>query len=251
MSKLTKRQLLALAAASAASPAFAQTAPAADPAATPAQPQPTPTPDSAAAAAQPVPAETAPAPTPAAAPTPPDPTAGLGKTVKVRLATPQGNIVLALAVEKAPITTANFLKYVDSKKFDKATFYRRSKPKGSTGNDYGVVQGGFHETPIEKFPAIKHESTAKTGIKHLDGTVSMGRFAPGTATSDFFICVGDQAYLDASAKDPGFAAFARVVSGMDVVKKILGMSVSPTAGSGVMKGEILARPVPITSARRI
>jgi len=229
MSKLTKRQLIALAAASAASPAFAGTqsaepAPAADPATPPAA---------------------APAPTPA------KPVENLGKTVKVRIATPAGNVVLALFVERAPITTANFLRYVDSKKFDQASFYRRSIPKGVKGYDFGVVQGGFHESTMERFAAIRHESTAKTGIKHTDGTVSMGRFAPGTATSDFFVCVGDQSFFDASDKDPGFAAFARVIDGMDVIKKVMAMPVSPTAGRGVMKGEILAKPVQFTSVRRV
>jgi peptidyl-prolyl cis-trans isomerase A (cyclophilin A) len=229
MSKLTKRQLLALAAAASASPALAQA---------PAQ---------TAATGQTPPAD----PAAPGAPAPAKPAENLGKTVKVRIATPAGSVVLALFVERAPITTANFLRYVDSKKFDQASFYRRSIPKGVKGFDYGVVQGGFHESTMERFPAIKHESTAKTGIKHTDGTVSMGRFAPGTATSDFFVCVGDQSFFDASDKDPGFAAFARVVEGMDVIKKVMAMPVSPTAGRGVMKGEILAKPVPFTSVRRI
>jgi peptidyl-prolyl cis-trans isomerase A (cyclophilin A) len=247
MSKLTKRQLLALAAASAASPAFAQTGVPA----TTAAPPPSSVPAAPTAAAQPAPAAT-PAPALQPAPEAPKPAENLGKTVKVRLATPLGPVVLALFVEKAPITTANFLRYVDQKRFDGSSFYRRTKPAGYAANDFGVVQGGLHNDPgHKKLAPIKHESTAKTGILHTDTTVSMGRFAPGTATSDFFICVGDQPGYDASAKDPGYAAFARVIEGMDVVRKILAMPVSPTEGEGFMKGTYLRKPIPITSARRV
>jgi peptidyl-prolyl cis-trans isomerase A (cyclophilin A) len=217
MSFTSRRQLLALAAALAASPVLAQEA----------------------------------TPAPAAPPAPAGP--DLGRTVRVRLATHLGAIVIDLAVEKAPITSANFLKYVDRKLYDGATFYRASKPKGQTTNDYGVVQGGLQNDPKKVLPPIAHESTLKTGLKHTDGTISMGRHAPGTAQADWFICVGDQAYLDADPKDPknpGFAAFGRVVEGMDVVQTILGRPVDPNRGEGSMKGEMLKVPVPIVSARR-
>jgi peptidyl-prolyl cis-trans isomerase A (cyclophilin A) len=171
---------------------------------------------------------------------------------RVVLTTTEGPITLELYRDKAPITVANFLKYTDRKLFDGATFYRASRPPGATGPaDYGVLQGGLQNDPKKLLPPIAHESTLKTGVKHLDGTISMGRRAPGTATADWFICVGDQDYLNADDKNPGFAAFGRVVEGMDVVRKILGMPVDPNKGEGAMKGEILRKPVKIVTVRRL
>jgi peptidyl-prolyl cis-trans isomerase A (cyclophilin A) len=191
------------------------------------------------------PAAAAPAPTPS-----PQPAVA---PVKVRLATPEGDIVLELYRDKAPITVANFLRYVDAKRFDGAVFYRASKVPNAP--EYGLLQGGIQNDASKLFKPIAHEPTTKTGLSHTDGTISMGRLAPGTATADFFIIVGDQTYLDADPKAPGdnqgFAAFGKVVEGMDVVRKIMAKPLSPTAGEGVMKGEMLARPVPITTARRV
>lgn len=174
--------------------------------------------------------------------------------VYVKLTTPDGAIVLALDQAKAPITVANFLRYTDTKRYDGATFYRASRPKGYTADDYGSIQGGLQNDPAKVMKPIAHEPTTKTGLSHTDGAISMGRFAPGSATSDFFICVGDNTYLDANPKakgdNLGFAAFGHVVAGMDVVRKILVKPRSPTAGVGVMKGEMLKPPVPILSARR-
>lgn len=169
----------------------------------------------------------------------------------VKLHTAKGDIVVELYADKAPITVKNFLHYVDTKKMDGATFYRSSTPKGQTTFDYGILQGGLGTDPKKLFPPIAHESTIKTGLSHTDGVISMTRWAPGTATANFSICVGDQSYLDASAKDPGFAAFGRVAEGMDVVQKILGRPVDPHRGEGAMKGEMLKVPVPIGSVRRI
>lgn len=170
---------------------------------------------------------------------------------RVVLTTPEGAITLELYADKAPVTVANFLKYTDRKLFDGATFYRASRPPGATGPaDYGVLQGGLQNDPKKLLPPIAHESTAKTGLKHTDGTISMGRHAPGSATADWFICVGDQDYLNADAKSPGFAAFGRVVEGMDVVKAILSAPTDPNKGEGVMKGEILKKPVKILTVRR-
>lgn len=214
----------------AASPAFAQT----------------PT----APAAQPVPVP-APAPTPEPPPPPPPPPAG----PRVALTTGVGRIVIELYPDKAPITVRNFLRYVDAKRLDGATFYRASRPTGYTADDYGLVQGGLQNDPAKLFPPIAHEPTTKTGLSHTDGTISMGRHAPGSATADFSIMVGDQSYLDANPKAPGdnkgYAAFGRVVEGMEVVRKMLVAPRSPTAGVGVMKGEMLRKPVPIVTARRV
>ena len=175
--------------------------------------------------------------------------------VRVALNTGQGTIVLDLNQEKAPITAGNFLRYIDQKRYDGSTFYRASRPPNATTADYGVIQGGLENNPAKILKAIAHEPTTKTGLKHVDGTISMGRNAPGTATSDFFICIGDSAYLDANPTAPGdnlgFAAFGQVVQGMDVVKKILVLPTSPTKGVGVMKGQMLEPRVPIKTARRV
>jgi peptidyl-prolyl cis-trans isomerase A (cyclophilin A) len=194
-------------------------------------------------------AQTAPAPAPAAPQPPAQPAAK--PPVYVAIDTPQGRIVIELAVAQAPITTANFLRYVDRKLYDKATFFRASRAPGAV--DYGLIQGGLQG--IGALPPIAHEPTSQTGLKHTDGAVSIARTAPGTATSDFFICIGDAPYLDADPKAPGdnqgFAAFGRVVQGMDVAKKILALPTPGKAINPVMKGQILDPPVPITSARRI
>ena len=173
------------------------------------------------------------------------------ETTPVALTTPLGRIVVALETRRAPITSANFLRYVDGKLYDGASFYRASRPPNSTRDDYGLVQGGLRNLPERLLPPIAHESTRDTGLAHLDGTISMGRNAPGTAQADWFICLGAQSYLDADAQQPGFAAFGRVTEGLEIVKQILLAPVDPNQGTGSMKGEILAAPVPITAARRV
>jgi peptidyl-prolyl cis-trans isomerase A (cyclophilin A) len=193
-----------------------------------------------------------PAPAPQPAPPPPPPAAAPLPQVKIQ--TSEGDIVVELATDKAPITARNFLRYVDKGLFNGATFYRASRPKGYTATDYGSIQGGLQNDPAKVLPPIAHEPTTKTGLKHQNGTISMGRHAPGTAQADWFICVGDMSYLDADPKDPknpGFAAFGRVVSGMDVVQKILGLPVDPNRGEGAMKGEMLVKPVRITKVSRV
>ena len=174
-------------------------------------------------------------------------------TTPVALTTPLGRIVLALETKRAPVTAGNFLKYVDRRLYDGATFYRASRPKGSTADDFGLVQGGLQKDPKKVLPPIAHESTIKTGLSHLNGTISMARRVPGDAQADWFICLGDQPYLDADPNDPkqvGFAAFGRVTEGLDIVKQILVLPVDPEKGVGGMRGEMLAHPVPI-KARRV
>lgn len=181
-------------------------------------------------------------PTPVPAPTPP-------ATVRVALTTPQGRIVLELEKERAPVTTANFLRYVDRKRLDGITFYRTVKVQP----DYGFVQFGVQNAPGRVLPPIGHEPTTLTGVHHTDGAISMARFAPGTAQGDFTISVGDQRFsLDADPTRPGdnagYAAFGHVVEGMDVIHRILD---APTAAGGHFKGERIAAPVVITTARRM
>src|SRR3954466_9885702 len=113
---------------------------------------------------------------PAAAQTPP-----AKPNPRVKIETPQGAIVVELYADKAPITVANYLKYVDRGLFNGATFYRASRPPGYTADDYGLIQGGLQNDPKKVLPPIAHESTIKTGLTHkTDGTISMGRHAPGT-----------------------------------------------------------------------
>jgi len=173
--------------------------------------------------------------------------------VRVALETSEGRIVIELPTDKAPVTTANFLRYVDQKRYDGASFYRASQVPGAP--TLGMVQGGLNSDPAKKLPPIAHESTQKTGLTHKDGAISLARRTQGTATSEFFICVGDQTYLDADPKaagdNAGFAVFGQVVEGMDVVRRILGLPTSQTAGSPEMKGEMLLKPVAIKTARRV
>ena len=170
--------------------------------------------------------------------------------VRVALTTSLGVITLGLAADKAPITVANFLRYVDARRLDGAAFYRAVHAGG--GGAAGLVQGGLRNDPARLYPPIAHESTTASGLHHIDGAISMARYAPGTAASEFFICVGDQLYLDADPTQPGdnlgFAAFGHVVEGMDVARAILAAPTSPTEGEGVMKGQMLSPVVPIVTA---
>ncbi|WP_294287427.1 peptidylprolyl isomerase [uncultured Sphingomonas sp.] len=167
-------------------------------------------------------------------------------TVKVVMTTTAGPITFALEKDRAPVTTANFLRYVDAKRLDGITFYRSMKLPWNAG----LIQAGQRDM-AKRYPPIAHEPTSKTGLTHTDGAISMARLAPGTATADFSIVVGDMTGLDAKPDDPGFAVFGRVVEGMDVVKTIWNSPRSPTKGEGVMKGEMLEPPVRILTVRRV
>ncbi len=151
----------------------------------------------------------------------------VSKHPKVMLKTSLGDIIVEIYVDKAPATATNFLKYVDEEKFKDAVFYRVVTPDNQPDNDIKieVIQGGlFDDNHPDALPFIKHETTKETGLKHLDGTISMARNEPGSASSEFFICVGNQPELDFVGKrnpdGQGFVAFGRVVEGMDVVRKI-------------------------------
>ena len=161
--------------------------------------------------------------------------------VPVAIDTSLGRIVVALDRGKAPQTTANFLKYVDSGKLDGESFYR-AMPYGKGG----LVQGGITKDARKLNPPVAHEPVSETGISHKAGTISMANFGPGTARSDFFILTTDIPAFDAT-----FAAFGHVVEGMDAVKTILAAPVSPTKGEGPMKGQLLEPPVKIVTAKRV
>jgi peptidyl-prolyl cis-trans isomerase A (cyclophilin A) len=184
--------------------------------------------------------EAAPAP-------PPQPTP---EVVNVVMHTAQGDIHLAIEKGRAPITAGNFLRYVDQKRFDNITFYRAMKVDEE--GKYGLVQGGLRGDPKRLYPPIAHEPAATTGLSHVDGAISMAQAKPGTATADFFIIIGDLVSLDGknTPEDPGYAVFGRVTDGMDVVKAILALPKSPTAGEGVMKGQMLSEPLKVITTRR-
>jgi len=175
--------------------------------------------------------------------------APVAATVKVTLSTREGPIVLELEKERAPLTTANFLRYVDQKKLDGAAFYRAAKAPNST--EFGLVQFGTRNDPKRTLPPVAHEPTSTTGLSHKHLTISLARAAPGTGAGDFFIMVGDTPAFDAQpGGDPGFAAFGRVIEGEALIKQTLAAPTDPNKGEGVMKGQYLAAPLTIVSARR-
>ena len=173
-------------------------------------------------------------------------------TVMVRMETSEGAIVLALDAKRAPVTTANFLRYVEQKRFDGTAFYRALKVAGWP--DLGFIQGGTRNDPKRILPSIAHEPTTQTGLTHQAGTISMARYEPGSANGDFFITLGAMLSMDAQESGEGdiagFAAFGQVTEGMDVVRRILAAPTSPTEGEGVMKGQMLSPVVTILSVRR-
>lgn len=192
----------------------------------------------------------APQDAPAPLPTPsPSPTRAYA-TISVTVTTSEGPIVVALERERAPVTTANFLRYVDAKRFDGTAFYR-AMPLGDAA---GLIQGGVRNRSDLIFPPIAHEPTSKTGLTHDDGAISLARAAPGSGRGDFFIVVGSVPTLDANPTATGdklgYAAFGHVTAGMDIVRHILR---APTKADGPpgMKGQILSAPVKIVTVRRV
>ncbi len=163
--------------------------------------------------------------------------------------TTSGNIYAELYPDRGPVSSANFMNYVTGKLYDSSFFYRTVKMNNQPLNKIKieVIQGGFETDSSPKMlPAIKHENTLETGILHENGTLSMARNDTGTATSEFFICVGDQPELDFGGKrNPdrqGFAAFGKVIKGMNIVKKIHEMPDND---------QYLVKPVTIDSIRLV
>ena len=179
------------------------------------------------------------------------------KTVRVRVQTELGDIVLEVDPVKAPITTANFLKYVDGGHYDGGVFHRTVKMDNQPESPVKieVIQAGVNPARArEGFPALALERTSVTGLLHKDGAVSMARGGPDSATSGWFICINDQPSLDfGGARNPdglGFAAFGRVVSGMDVVRKI---QAAPSSTTRVTNAEAqrLTPPIKIVKVSRV
>lgn len=177
------------------------------------------------------------------------------ETLDVVLETVMGDITIALEVERAPITTANFLRYIDEGRFDGTVFYRAMsldrEPKPN-----GLLQGGTQFDPKRILPGIAHEPTTQTGLTHTNGALSMAMGEPGSANGDFSIMLQDQIGLDArpDAQEAvwrnGYAVFGYVIKGMDVVAAIHQSGIAPDKGEGMMRGQMLAKPVTITKARR-
>jgi peptidyl-prolyl cis-trans isomerase A (cyclophilin A) len=171
------------------------------------------------------------------------------RLVRVLIVTDRGNVVVEVDTARAPVTARNFLRYVDGKFYDGGLFHRTVRPDNQPADKVriGVVQAGINPRRAgEEFKPIKLERTNRTGLRHVAGAISMARDGPDTATAEFFLCVGPQPALDFGGKrnpdGQGFAAFGRVVKGMDVVKKI---QAAPA------RGQKLTPPVRILRVRRL
>lgn len=177
------------------------------------------------------------------------------ESVRIVMSTGEGDIEIDLYTEAAPITAGNFLQLTDNGDLDGGSFYRVVTYENDRGAPkIEVIQGGRGNESEGEIEAIDHETTQQTGISHTDGVISMARDGVGTATSEFFICIGDQPGLDfgqsRNADGQGFAAFGKVVSGMDVVRRIQGLPADAESYSEYTKGQILAEPAAIISVRR-
>lgn len=172
----------------------------------------------------------------------------------VVLETEAGTITVEVNTARAPVTGANFLKYVDGKFYDGGMINRAVRPDNTVRHDVGIQVIQFQSDPArehELFPPIPMERTSVTGLKHLDGTLSMARMGPDTAQASFSIVIGDQPEMDfGGRRNPdgqGFAVFGRVVAGMDVVKKI---HQSHTGTDGDYKTETLDPPIRVLRTYR-
>lgn len=181
----------------------------------------------------------------------------VAEPVGVVLETAKGPIEIEVMVDQAPISGGSFLAHVDAGLLDGGGFYRTVNPVNDHGSPkISVIQGGVLPD-TEVLPPVAHETTETTGIKHLDGVVSLARGAVGSGSgSTFFICIGDQPSLDmgggraVSGDGQGFAAFARVVKGMKVVRQIHATQTSSDSDDAYTAGQIIDPPVAILTARR-
>ena len=186
-------------------------------------------------------------------------TSAFAKPINVKLSTTVGDVRFELYSDKAPATVANFLKYIDGGHFKGGHFYRVVRLDNQVQNTIKieVIQGGLDRAEnAQSFDAIALEPTNKTKIKHLEGTLSMARSAPDSGTSEFFVCVNDQPSLDFGGKrnpdGQGFAAFGRVIEGMDVVRRIQNMKTDTPDPDKLAytSGQSLLDPVRFISFRR-
>jgi len=169
----------------------------------------------------------------------------------VALVTDLGTITLRIENKRAPITAGNFLRYVDAKRMDGFKFYRSTKSWGPANQ---LIQAGNRGDARKNFPPIAHEPTKVSGLTNCKGALSMARLNPGDATSDFFLLLSDIKGFDSDAPGGdgvGFAVFGEIVSGADIAEQIFNAPISPTAGEGVMVGQMLDPQVTIKTARRV
>jgi peptidyl-prolyl cis-trans isomerase A (cyclophilin A) len=175
---------------------------------------------------------------------------------RVILETGAGNIEIEIYMDKAPISAGDFLAYVDQNLYEGGAFYRVVTLENDNGTPkIEVIQGGLTDSE-KSLPPIAHETTEQTGILHTDGVISLGRTEPGTGGgAAFFICIGDQPALDfGETRNPdklGFAAFGKVIDGMDVVRNIQQRDATAPSDSEYTAGQILAEPVLIKRAYRV
>jgi peptidyl-prolyl cis-trans isomerase A (cyclophilin A) len=184
-----------------------------------------------------------------------DPVTPAAVAVVVVFETELGAIVMEIDSGRAPVTAANFLKYVDGRFYDGGVINRAVRPDNTVRHDVEIQVIQFQSDSArrrEMFPPIPLERTSVTGLKHVDGALSMARSGPDSATSSFSIMIGDQPSLDfggaRNADGQGFAVFGRVIAGMDVVKTIQKSRTSD--GPGAYRTETLDPPIRIISARR-
>jgi peptidyl-prolyl cis-trans isomerase A (cyclophilin A) len=186
--------------------------------------------------------------------------ASAAEPVKILMQTSAGDITFELFPDRAPITVSNFLRYVDGNHYRGAKFYRVVRMDNQAQNKIKieVIQGGLAELADDApFKSIAHETTEDTGIRHTDGVISMARLEPGSASSEFFICINAQPELDyGGMRNPdgqGFAAFGKVIEGMELVRKIQHMKTDtpPEAELEYTSGQILVNPIVISKMLRI
>lgn len=178
---------------------------------------------------------------------------------QVQIKTSVGSITVELYAAKAPVTVANFLRYVDEKRYDNGSFYRvvRMDNQATSPVKIEVIQGGVHDDSSKILPPIPQETTNITGVLHLDGTISLARGQPESGASEFFICINDQPELDFGGKrnpdGQGCAAFGKVTKGMNVVRKIQqGQTGTPGPTNAYSNPkQLLRKPIVIKTIRQL
>jgi peptidyl-prolyl cis-trans isomerase A (cyclophilin A) len=176
------------------------------------------------------------------------------KPVPVVFETELGSITMEVDLARAPVSAQNFLRYVDAQFYDGGAINRAVRPDNTARHDVEIQVIQFQIDPVKRrqqFPPIALERTSVTGLKNVDGALSMARAGPDSATASFFISIGDQPELDFGGKrnadGQGFAVFGRVTAGMDVVRKI---QASHTGAAGPYGTESLDPPIKVTRAHR-
>lgn len=189
-----------------------------------------------------------------------DAAADNAEEVRLWVETSEGAMLWAVYPGKAPVTANNFLRLVDARVYDGGSFYRTVRPDNDRNPaTINVIQGGISRPDVADakpapFPPIAHESTADSGLRHVDGALSMARLEPGSAQAEFFVSIGDNPVLDAGGtRNPdklGFAVFGQVLQGMEVVRKIHASSANAPTDEPYVQGQMLDAPVRIISIRR-